>query len=520
MRKIIIFISFMIIPLVSSVYGQSGKEKTDSETADENTDVLNEEGVQSAQRGEYKDAIRQFKKAISIQDAKAAASYNNIAYTYMLSGERKKAIIHYKKALERNPNLLPAMGNIGRLLYETEKFDEAIIYGEMLLQRDPYNAEVREWLPDAYRMAAQRRMEELQNKGTETDSATEPGQQAPPATRPKSEVGFSISGQFRYNKVPTALFAQKYKTMKVSQYGPPSTELFPLGLYGNFWLSPEVQLRFNIQSPPSVMEFPSFVSVEEKMEFIYFGKKGFFGAGILFSQANFAEDNVPSRGQFITNVDYPKRNDVKLGVMFGTSTEYNYFGISIFPRYLFTDAKTGPVSIEYDLSKFNIEFRKTVPANEDRKFLPGHFEMALIFDVQEAFAIEYLMPPKNKMNGHYFGIYDLTIDITFGKIQPMFKKVPTVFGFSITERFYFFELNEKVPRTYGNGFGFFGFDWLKATSGSPFPSYHTNSLIFKVYLKQMLASKIILKEGLGYEISSQTGDYNAFSIDLAAGLSF
>jgi len=525
MRKIyiIIFVSLMFVP---SVFGQ-GSSSADSQgssgaqKSNDNTDILNEEGVESAQRGEYENAIRQFNKAISIQDAKAAVSYNNLAYTYMLSGDRDTAILFYKKALERNPNMLPAMGNLGKLLYETEKFEESIIYGEKLLQRDPYNVEVRQWLPDAYRLAAKQRMDQLQNPAEESEGDTgAPATRPAPAKRPMSEIGYAAGGQFRYNKIPISLLKKKYKNIKVSMYGPPSTSYIPMDIFGNFWMSPEVQVRFDIKSPYSVMEFPSFISTEEKMEFMFYGKKAFFGAGILFSQSNFREDNISKTKEFITNFEYPIRDDVKLGFTVGSRSEYNYFVLSAYPRYLFTDPKKGPLSIEYDLSKFYMEYRRTVPADEKRQILPGHLEMALIIDIKEAFVLEYLVPPKNKINGHFFGIYDFTIDITFGKIQPMFKKVPTVFGLSITERIYLFELNEKSPRTYGNGFGFFGFDWLKATSGNPFASFHTNSMILRLYLKQMFASRIVLKEEIGYEISGDSGDYNAFSLDLAVGFSF
>lgn len=503
------------LTLVQVIYAQDASTNIVNES--ENTEVINNEAVRSAQQGKYDQAIRQFKRIVSIQDQNVAATYNNIGYTFMLSGDQQQAIENYKKAVERNPGLVPALSNLGKLLYQTSDYQEAIKYGEKVIALDPRNANVRTWLPDAYKKAAEKRMFELdqlkKSGGAQVAEGKTDGKSAESekmAKKPLSKIELSGGTIFQWSR-PAAAF---------NYYDPGTTIPFPLGLSAEVWASPDIRISGEIKIPDPLMDIPTFVSSEENVSIVLHSNDNYYGIGIYFSQANFLRDEVYGSGDFITNSEFPKRNDTKLGVIFGNQKEFNSFIFYTYPRYLFSDGETNPQSIEYDRAITKIEYRVSYPEEKGRSFIPWHFELGFGLKTNEFFVTEYSLPVTGDVVGHYFGAYDLYVDLSFGKIQASFDKVPVQVGFLVGTRLYFEDLNNAEPFTFGNGQGFFGFDTDGAVSGDTFPTFRAISFLVEIYSRQLIFNKFVLFEKIGMELTETTNPFNQFSGTLGVSYTF
>ena len=95
---------------------------------------------QDQDKGEYARAIKNYKKAVKI-DNKYAEAYSNLGYCYRKSGDYDWALSSYKKALKIDPKLAPAHEYIGEAYAELGKFDKAEEHLAILKTIDQENAE-------------------------------------------------------------------------------------------------------------------------------------------------------------------------------------------------------------------------------------------------------------------------------------------------------------------------------------------------------------------------------------------
>lgn len=111
----------------------------------------NRKGVDYGKQNKYDDAIREFKKSLRISNRSSAKTLHNLAWALELTGRIREAIKHYRDAVRRNPRQLPSLERLGFLYYKSGKYVKAVKYGEKVIELDPTNSTVIEWLPDAYR---------------------------------------------------------------------------------------------------------------------------------------------------------------------------------------------------------------------------------------------------------------------------------------------------------------------------------------------------------------------------------
>jgi len=83
-------------------------------------------GCYYQERGRHKEAMEEFKKALSINPGYVKA-YNGLGVSYDLLGEYSKAIDFYKQALNLNPDLDYVHNNLGYSYLLQKNLDEAII---------------------------------------------------------------------------------------------------------------------------------------------------------------------------------------------------------------------------------------------------------------------------------------------------------------------------------------------------------------------------------------------------------
>jgi tetratricopeptide (TPR) repeat protein len=141
----LLYAVLLMIPLSVEADGGGGSE-TLSNTQVNPQQVLADydTGYRQMKAGEYKAAIKSFKRVIDANPNHAMA-YNNMAYSHRKLGEFKRAIPLYEKALALEPNLPEAHEYIGEAFVALGRIEEAKKHLVILEKLDPKLAdELRE----------------------------------------------------------------------------------------------------------------------------------------------------------------------------------------------------------------------------------------------------------------------------------------------------------------------------------------------------------------------------------------
>jgi len=108
-----------------STYGAGAPKKSLSASEKrERSNVYFSEGENFQEQKLYKEAAKQYEKAIKI-DKKYAEAHSNLGYCYRKQGLFKKAVKSYKKAIKLDPQLAEAHEYIGEAYAEMGEFDLA-----------------------------------------------------------------------------------------------------------------------------------------------------------------------------------------------------------------------------------------------------------------------------------------------------------------------------------------------------------------------------------------------------------
>ncbi len=500
--------SFLILLFISS--GISGQDKklenkdsflSSSQAKEKSADALIREGVYSGKKQLYEESEGKFIQASRIIDEQSAIAYHNLAYTYEMMGKLPEAVVAYKQSVDRNPHFILSRQNLGRLLYQTGDYEEAIIEGEKVLEQDRFNADVPRWLPDAYRKASEERILELQtrkDKGGKYPDDSDTGHCAQKKNIYNTEIGYNFHETLAI-----------YKSGKLANYMVDSSLVkIPMDFYVLFQPGDEFNIFMSVGTPDFGLLNPSILYGQEEFNLTYNHKDNYYGFGVLFTQADLGADATPRYNTFISNRDYDKVTDTKFGFLIGSRSVIGDFSLKVYSKYLFRDKSSGPQKNEIDRSLFELEYRTSAKLWKKQKAIPGAnekpFEVLLSITANELFITEYEVTAGTNL-GHYLGYYDFALGLEYGKLRPSIRPVVT-FGGYLKERLYMIDLNDTSPTAFGNGQGFFGLDIAKATKGNAFSGYRSNSHIGAFFSRQMFKNRLIFKEEIGVEYAANAED--------------
>lgn len=109
----------------------------------------NYRGILNLKIGEYKQALEDFKKSVSL-NTNFALGFNNVALCYQALGDIKYAIEFYGRASSLDPTMLEAKVNLGSLYLDSNKFSEAITILNIALGINPLHEHTHQLIADAY----------------------------------------------------------------------------------------------------------------------------------------------------------------------------------------------------------------------------------------------------------------------------------------------------------------------------------------------------------------------------------
>jgi tetratricopeptide (TPR) repeat protein len=96
-------------------------------------------GMDSLQKGNVDEAMRNFDRSLAINPRDPEAIYN-LGTAYLQKGNLEAATTQFRRALELNPNLPEAQSNLGNTLFQTGQTAEAIAHWQRAVELEPSNA--------------------------------------------------------------------------------------------------------------------------------------------------------------------------------------------------------------------------------------------------------------------------------------------------------------------------------------------------------------------------------------------
>jgi tetratricopeptide (TPR) repeat protein len=120
----LLIVSFWILSQNAYAVNAPQSSGTTSSQKREKANIYFEEGLKLKENGDYKEASKQYEKAVRA-DASYAEAWSNLGYTYRKQGFFDKAVKAYKKAIKLSPDLAEAHEYLGEAYAEMGKFDLA-----------------------------------------------------------------------------------------------------------------------------------------------------------------------------------------------------------------------------------------------------------------------------------------------------------------------------------------------------------------------------------------------------------
>ena len=111
-----------------------------------------EQGVAFYNEQRYREAIAAFNAVIDLGGNEAIAHFNIANARYRLD-DAGAAVVHYRRAIEAEPDFMQAYVNLGRLYYQLDSHGDAIVIFKRALAIEPDNAELYLLLGDCYLQA-------------------------------------------------------------------------------------------------------------------------------------------------------------------------------------------------------------------------------------------------------------------------------------------------------------------------------------------------------------------------------
>jgi len=91
-------------------------------------------------QNDYKNALKYFNMAVDAGYNKTNDFYENLGFAQLYTGDAQNGMKTLTEVLNRKPNNKELLNNIANAMYETKRYDDALLYFEKLLELNPKDA--------------------------------------------------------------------------------------------------------------------------------------------------------------------------------------------------------------------------------------------------------------------------------------------------------------------------------------------------------------------------------------------
>lgn len=462
----------------------------------QNAKALERHGVQLGKKKLYSEAIKQFDRATEMYDKSSSRAYHNKGYAYELQGKKKKAIKSYAEAFRRYPERIATGERLGYLYYKTKQYIKAVEIGEKVLKLDPENQQVPRWLPDAYlkKLAEERRLAELKRKKD--------------AELRKKQKSVELKEKLRREKMSQILKASFDVMLKNGYYYSGDDKGFKYfisdrGLLFNMPESINVlftpfdswEFKLGAENPwLGALMPPDIIIHQENLEgALQLG--GFkLGVGLLFSHYRSAKSFENDMILF----------DYKTGFIIGVAGDKNKTETSIrfYPRLLPRDGRAShEETLDVDLLEIKYKYN-----------LSYDFSYYSILSFKDFYTFDH-----NQELSDYWGVYDIGIGFTLGKISRVNAKRDFTFTIELLARLYFEDRNNDKPYKFTNGQGLGGLNPSKWLKGDPFTAYKAASTVISFKVEEQITTFLFLYQKLIFEMVDYREGHHELNLQLGLG---
>lgn len=454
----------------------------------------NREGVDLGNKRKYREAIDEFNQSIEKYNRESALAYHNRGWANELMGENEQAVKSYEEALYRNPKQIVTGEKLGYLYYRTGDYPNAVRVGEFVLKQDPKNKEVPKWLADAYmkkleleKKQEEARKEEEKKKEQEKKETAENRQIE---EEKKKEQDILLYATFDC-MIRTGYFFRGNKGYRYVS-DPGSIVDIPENLFIRFTPRKKAEFSLYAGNPFLGALTPNVLAHSEVFEGMYRIGRYKMGAGVMINH-------------YDGSISFGKKTsltDAKIGILFGFEKDKLEMRFSLYPRFLPHDGSASSGKT-YDTDKFQVDYLYR---------LDESLSVYSVFSMNDF----YLFDHTNKTSD-YWGMYDLGIGVSLGKVDTGTKKMELSGAIEFHEHLYFKDIGNDDPYGFLNGQGLFGMNSGKWLKGDPFSGFHAfgHELSFKV--QEKFSRYFFLYQKFSAEMGDMDEDHHEFNFLFGAG---
>ncbi len=460
---------------------------------------INKHGIQLGQEKMFREAINEFDRAIEKINKSSAEIYHNKGWTFEQMGNIKEAIPNYEEAFRRYPKQIVTGERLGFLYFKTGDFINAVRVGEYVIKLDTKNQEVRKWLPDAYLNKLKQEQEQFDAlKKKEDEEKKQKQEQIIKEKEEQVKYSQKFYGTFDFIIRNGYYFRGKDKGYKYVKDNGLIIDV-PESLYMSITPVPSWEFDISIENPYLGAISPNLTINTEKFEVL--NKLGDFSLGIGFLFNHYI-GNIAFDGSYGND----KLWDYKTGILFGYKKDKGEMKFSIYPRLLpYDGSASSRRTLDVDL--FEINYTYTVDST---------LKYYSIISARDYYFFNH-----KTVISDYWGLYQIGIGVTLGKISSETNKVNIAFSIEFRELFYLMDLNNKNPYTKKpNGQGYFGMNSSKWLKGDPFSGYRSTSHQFSIRIDERTSKNFFLYQKVIIEMASQNENHNEFNLQLGVGAVF
>lgn len=443
---------------------------------------LNKGGIDYSADRDYEKAGQAFAESVLLYDRHSSMAWYRRGMLDLEAGRHEAALSCFVEAAHRDPANVEAVERAGYLFYLRGADTDAVSMGEKVLALDPDNAQVKQWLPEAYK----RRVIAMKNP-------QEPGSvqaEIPIRTRPlfdaisifDSQLIVEVSGSIRSGIDNTTDADYRY----LESQG--NITNFPYSLNVFYRMHKHWGLNAVMENPWTGGGMPRVCTQHEGLEALYFGPRFIIGGGLRVSHHKTGEI-------FGEDTDI---YDIKGGFVFRRRSRDTELELTVYPKFLIPDGSYSKGKT-MDTSVFAMKYAYVY--RPDFRFY-SRIDSA-----------DYFFYDNRENRSVYFGSLLVAAGAHLDLFRVLNRGDLRISG-EIGKKINFEKSADKNIYGFANGQGCPGLD---LDGGDLFSGYHSSSTMFSVTLGERYNERFFFSQQFSAEIAGYKAYRSEYVITISGG---